>query len=66
MKKNSALSFHPASAPDFLPLEQLQALQLQRIKGMVQRAYNYVALFRQRMDAAGQKKLDAKKRKKKG
>ena len=60
MKKNSALSFHPASAPDFLPLEQLQALQLQRIKGMVQRAYNYVALFRQRMDAAGLEPTDVR------
>jgi phenylacetate-CoA ligase len=53
MKKNPNASFHPVSAPDFLPLEQLQALQLQRLKGMVQRAYNHVALFRQRMDDAG-------------
>ena len=60
MKKKATLSFHPVSASDFLPLEQLQALQLQRIKGMVQRAYNYVALFRQRMDAAGMEPTDVR------
>ena len=60
MKKNLIASFHPASAPDFLPLEQLQALQLQRIKGMVQRAYNHVALFRKRMDNAGMEPTDVR------
>src|ERR1035438_9229854 len=50
MKTNSTKSFHPVSAPDFLPPEQLQAIQLQRLKFMVQRAYNHVALFRKRMD----------------
>ncbi|MGA2246524.1 MAG: phenylacetate--CoA ligase [Verrucomicrobiota bacterium] len=49
MKKNQPGSFHPVSAPDFLPLAQLQSLQLQRLQGMVQRAYDHVALFRQRM-----------------
>ena len=58
MKTNSARSFHPASAPDFLPPEQLQAIQLQRLKFMVQRAYNHVALFRQRMDDAGMEPTD--------
>jgi len=42
--------FHPVSAPDFLPQEQLQKLQLQRLRGMVQRAFDHVALFRARMD----------------
>ena len=60
MKKNLIASFHPVSAPDFLPLEQLQALQLQRLKGMVQRAYNHVPLFRQRMDAAGLEPTDVR------
>ena len=50
MKKKSQASFHPVSAPDFLPLGQLKKLQLQRLQGMVQRAYDHVALFRQRMD----------------
>jgi phenylacetate-CoA ligase len=43
-------TFHPASAPDFLPRNQLHELQLQRLKCMVRRAYEHVALFRKRMD----------------
>ncbi len=41
--------FHPASAMDFLPPEQLREVQFTRLKAMVQRAYDRVALFRQRM-----------------
>jgi phenylacetate-CoA ligase len=41
---------HPASAMDFLPLLQLQEIQFTRLKDMVQRAYERVQLFRQRMD----------------
>ena len=37
---------HPVSAPDFLPREQLQAIQLQRLKSVVGRAFDHVALFR--------------------
>jgi len=48
--QSSAGSFHPLSAPDFLPLPQLRELQLQRLKTIVQRAYDRVALFRKRMD----------------
>ena len=29
-------TFHPASAPDYLPLPQLRQLQLQRLQSMVQ------------------------------
>jgi phenylacetate-CoA ligase len=50
MKKVSQPSFHPVSAPDFLPKEQLQALQLHRLQAIVQRAYDHVPLFRQRMN----------------
>lgn len=52
MSKHSSLiqNFNPISAPDFLPLPQLQAIQLQRLKAMVERAYTNVALVRQRMD----------------
>jgi phenylacetate-CoA ligase len=50
MKKNLPASFHPVSAPDFLPHEQLQALQLERLKAIVHRAYDHVPLFRKRMD----------------
>jgi len=45
--------FHPVSAPDYLPLKQLRDMQLKRLKGIVARAYEMVALFRQRMDERG-------------
>src|ERR1039457_508115 len=51
--KNANESFHPLSAPDFLPLPQLRKLQLQRLTAIVQRAYDRVALFRKRMDERG-------------
>jgi phenylacetate-CoA ligase len=43
--------FHPASAPDFLPRKELELLQLGRLRSVVQRAYERVPLFRERMDA---------------
>jgi phenylacetate-CoA ligase len=42
--------FHPISAMDFLPLEQLRSLQLKRMQAIVARAYDNVTLFRQRMN----------------
>ena len=51
--KSANGSFHPLSAPDFLPLPQLRDLQLQRLTGIVQLAYDRVALFRKRMDDRG-------------
>ena len=53
MKKNPSAGFHPVSTPDFLPHEQLQSLQLQRLKAIVHRAYDHVALFRKRLNDAG-------------
>ena len=41
--------FHPASAPDYLPLAQLRDLQLRRLRAVVRRAYDHVELFRSRM-----------------
>ncbi len=41
--------FHPASAPDYLPLPRLRELQLRRLKAVVTRAYEHVGLFRHRM-----------------
>ncbi len=32
--------FHPASAPDYLPRQQLEAVQLQRLRAVVARAYD--------------------------
>ena len=51
--KDSNGSFHPLSAPDFLPLPQLRALQLHRLRFIVQRAYDGVALFHKRMEERG-------------
>jgi phenylacetate-CoA ligase len=42
--------FHPASAPDFLPRRELERLQLGRLRSVVQRAYDRVPLFRERME----------------
>jgi phenylacetate-CoA ligase len=42
-------SFHPASAPDFVPLPLLRALQLDRLRAIVQHAYDHVELFHNRM-----------------
>jgi phenylacetate-CoA ligase len=53
MKVHSPNGFHPATAPDFLPREQLRALQWQRLQDMVRRAYDHVERFRQRMTDAG-------------
>ncbi len=55
MKHNGPLQygFHPASAMDFLPVPQLRQLQLTRLQAIVQRAYDHVTLFRQRMKQRG-------------
>lgn len=50
---HSEASFQPVSAPDFLPVPQLRALQLQRLKAIVRRAYDHVDLFRRRMKERG-------------
>ena len=51
-------TFHPDTALDFLPEEQLRALQLQRLQAITARAYNKVELMRQRMDASAVKPDD--------
>ena len=45
--------FHPASAPDFLPVPQLRDLQFRRLTAVVRRAYDHVELFRKRMQEKG-------------
>jgi phenylacetate-CoA ligase len=42
--------FHPASAPDYVPLAQMRDLQLARLQAVVRRAYDHVELFRSRME----------------
>jgi phenylacetate-CoA ligase len=44
--------FHPISAPDYLPREQLKDLQLHRLRRIVKRAYDNVELFRLRCESA--------------
>ncbi len=47
------MTFHPASAPDYIPLLQMRALQIERLQATVRRAYANVELYRRRMDAEG-------------
>ena len=42
--------FCTVSIPDYLPSSQLRQLQLQRLKAVVARAYDNVAVYRERMD----------------
>jgi len=58
--KKARAAFHPAAALDFLPVDHLQALQLQRLQSIVQRAYDCVRLTRVRMDAKGVRPDDIK------
>ncbi len=58
--RDSAESFHPASALDYLPEAQLRDLQLRRFQSSLRRAYDCVALYRQRMDERGLKPDDLK------
>ncbi|MCC8109570.1 MAG: phenylacetate--CoA ligase [Planctomycetes bacterium] len=54
--------FHPASALDSLPLPELRALQLRRLKESVNLAYHHQesGLLKRRMDEAGVKPEDIK------
>ena len=51
--ESSAHNCHTASIPDYLPLDELRALQLQRLQAVVQRSWEHVELFRARMDERG-------------
>jgi phenylacetate-CoA ligase len=51
--ETSANNCHPASVPDYLPLDELRKLQLQRLQAVVQRAWEHVEHFRARMDERG-------------
>ncbi len=45
--------FHPASSPDYVPARYLRDLQSRRLRQVVRRAYENVAVYRRRMDDAG-------------
>ncbi|MEG1980373.1 MAG: AMP-binding protein, partial [Victivallaceae bacterium] len=49
MLEEKVISRENASAPDFMTVEYLRALQLARLKDTVKRTYNNVELFRTRM-----------------
>jgi phenylacetate-CoA ligase len=51
--ETSEANCHPASAPDFTPVDELRALQLARLQAVVDRSWNHVQLFRERMDERG-------------
>ncbi len=52
--------FHPVSAPDYTPVEQLRDLQLGRLQTTVQRAYTHVELLRKRMQERGVRPEDVR------
>jgi len=45
---DSSRRYHPVSAPDYVPAEQLRGLQLERLQRIVRRAHERVPLFRTR------------------
>jgi phenylacetate-CoA ligase len=47
------MTFHPASAPDYLPIDRMRELQLARARAVAARSYAAVPLFRKRMDERG-------------
>lgn len=57
---DAAIPVNPVSALDFMPVEQLRAIQLHRLQQTVQYAYDRVALFRKRCDEKGVKPEDIK------
>ena len=48
-----ATNYHPASAPDFVPVPLLRELQSRRLSAVVNRAWDRVELFRSRMTERG-------------
>jgi phenylacetate-CoA ligase len=51
MTKEATPTFHPASAPDFVPAPLLRKLQLERLQTIVKHAFTNVELFRQRLES---------------
>jgi phenylacetate-CoA ligase len=52
-KPASTTAFQPVSALDYIPKPELENLQLNRMRAVVQRAWDRVALFRSRMEERG-------------
>ncbi len=49
---------NPVSAPDFMPIPELRALQLQKLQKLIPYEYEHVALFRKSCDEKGVKPRD--------
>jgi phenylacetate-CoA ligase len=47
------MTFHPASAPDYIPAPRMRELQLARLRTVVERAFQCVPLYRERLIEAG-------------
>lgn len=52
---DSGSTFNPISSVDYLPKSLLESIQLHRLQTIVRRAYENVAVYRQRMDEMGLK-----------
>jgi phenylacetate-CoA ligase len=50
-KPDAKPTFHPASAPDFVPAPLLRKLQLERLQTIVAHAFKNVEMFRQRLES---------------
>ena len=48
----------PISQPDFMPIDDLRALQLAKLQKLIPYEYEHVALFRRRCDELGVKPRD--------
>jgi phenylacetate-CoA ligase len=54
----SSSLFNPASAPDYLPPAQMKLLQRDRLRSVVERAFQKVELFRERLGERGLEPAD--------
>jgi len=54
-------TFFPESALDFIPVDRLREVQLQRLKAVTALAYDRVPLFHERMEAKGATPLDVRR-----
>ncbi len=52
-KTNGDTARHPISVPDFMSRDDLHAIQSSRLRKVVRRVYDRVAMYRQRMDDLG-------------
>ena len=51
--ESAVVDCHPASVPDYMPVEQLRDLQLKRLRGVVTTAWEQVEHFRSRLAGRG-------------